>query len=203
VTNPEPESPVEPKKRLTDTANGQAVFVMLWMLGTLATVAALIGAFFLGRMLQAPDEPLLGSETEVAEQSPVLVDLTGGPRPEGEWLWHELRGGECIAGFEGAFAETFRVVSCAAPHDAELVVATLMSTNLQDVFPGEDLVQAEARTICRIDDRINFEAAQLYPDVVVDYSYPVTAKTWSLGYRAVYCFVTRSSGGVFTERLSG
>jgi hypothetical protein len=78
-----------------------------------------------------------------------------------------------------------------------------MSTNLQDVFPGEDLVQAEARTICRIDDRINFEAAQLYPDVVVDYSYPVTAKTWSLGYRAVYCFVTRSSGGVFTERLSG
>jgi hypothetical protein len=203
VLNPEPESAREAKKKLTDTPSGQAVFVMLWMFGTLVTVAALVGAFFLGRIVQAPDEPLLVEVTEEADDSPGVVDLSGGPRPEGEWLWHELVGGECIAGFEGAFAETFRVVSCSLPHDAELVVAQLLQGNLRNEFPGEETVQAQARAICQIDDRINFEAAQNYSDLVIDYSYPVTAQTWSEGYQAAYCFVTRSSGGVISERLTG
>ena len=203
MTTTEPEDLPERRRQLTDTPAGQAVFVLLWMLGSLATVAALIGAFFLGRMIQAPESQTDVVDSQVVEESPSLVDLTGGPRPEGEWVWHELRGGECIADFESAFQESFTVVSCSVPHEAQLVVTELLSKNLGDEFPGEDEVQAATREICVVDDQINFDEAQNYPDLIVDYSFPVTQQSWDDGYRAGYCFVTRSSGGVLTASLFG
>lgn len=203
MTDTEPEDLPERRRQLTDTPAGQAVFVLLWMLGSLATVAALIGAFFLGRMIQAPDSQTDVVKSQVVEESPGLVDLTGGPRPEGEWVWHELRGGECIADFEGAFQESFTVVSCSLPHGAQLVVTELLSGTLGDEFPGEDEAQATASEICVVDDRINFVEAQNYSDLIVDYSFPVTKESWDDGYRVAYCFVTRSSGGLLTASLSG
>ena len=191
-----------PKKRLTDTPTGQAVFVGLWMLGTLATIAALIGAFFLGRLISEANQPQPVTPVEIAPEVAKVVPLTGQAQQPGQWEWFELMGGECVTGFQTAFDADFTVVPCELPHTAELIHAELVSNDPAVAFPGEENVVARAKEICDLTDRINREAASAYADLIVDYSYPVSADQWDAGYRGVYCFVTRSSGDFMAERLS-
>jgi len=204
LENPEDSAPLSPpKKRLTDTSGGQALFVGLWMLGTLATIAALIAAFFLGRMVSGGGQDTV-VDTPVSEPDAVwITPLTGDTRGVGEWEWFELQGGECVAGFAGAFAPTFTVVECALPHTAELVHARVVSPNPGEEFPGDEDILATAKEICDVSDRLNRDVASDYSDLIVDFSYPTTADQWDAGYRSVYCFVTRSSGDFMLERLSG
>jgi hypothetical protein len=191
-----------PKKRLTDTSAGQAVFVGLWMLGTLATIAALIGAFFLGRLISEVNQPQPVTPVATAPEVVEIVPLTGKSQQPGQWEWFELMGGECVTGFQTAFDSEFTVVPCELPHDAELIHAELVSSDQAVAFPGEENVVASAKEICDLTDRINREAASAYADLIVDYSYPASADQWDAGYRGVYCFVTRSSGDFMAERLS-
>jgi hypothetical protein len=190
-----------PKKRLTDTSAGQAVFVGLWMLGTLATIAALVGAFFLGRQISEANQPQPVTAVETAPEAAEIVPLAGKTQQPGTWEWFELMGGECVTGFQTAFDPEFTVVPCELPHDAQLVHAELMSSDPSLAFPGEENVVASAKEICDLTDRINREVASAYADLIVDYSYPASADQWEAGYRGVYCFVTRSSGDFMTERL--
>ena len=191
-----------PKKRLTDTPTGQAVFVGLWMLGTLVTIAALVGAFFLGRLISEANQPAPVSPVETAPAVAEIVPLTGQAQQPGSWEWFELMGGECVTGFQTAFDPEFTVVSCELPHDAELIHAELVSSDPAAAFPGEENLVPRAKEICDLTDRINREVASAYSDLIVDYSYPVTGDQWDAGYRGVYCFVTRSSGDFMAERLS-
>lgn len=191
-----------PKKRLTDTSAGQAVFVGLWMLGTLATIAALIGAFFLGRLISEANQPQPVIPEETSPEVAQIVPLTGQTQLPGQWEWFELMGGECVTGFQTAFDAEFTVVPCELPHDAELIHAELVSSDPALSFPGEESVVASAKEICDLTDRINRETASAYADLVVDYSYPASADQWDAGYRGVYCFVTRSSGDFMAERLA-
>ena len=197
----EQSSPVRPpRKRLTSTATGQSIFIGLWILGTLVVVAILAGAFLLGQSLSGDD----GAEKAEEQAQPAVIEfpvLSGVPVEPGQRPWDELRGGECISGFDEAFAEEFTVVRCEASHDAQVVSATLLSNRAEDPYPGVDEVAQLAREACDVRDVIDYSLATQYDDLIVDYSYPASDEQWAQGERAVYCFALRSSGGTLQGDL--
>ena len=194
------ESPTagRPKKPLTSTAAGQSVFIGLWILGTLAIVAILAGAFLLGQSLSREDE---GTSDQVEAPPIEFPVLSGVPVEPGAWAWDELRGGECISGFEGAFAEEFSVVACQTPHDAQLISAELLSNRAEEPYPGVDEVAQLARESCDVTDVIDYNLATQFDDLIVDFSYPASDEQWAEGERGVYCFALRSSGGTLQGDL--
>ena len=194
------ESPTagRPKKPLTSTAAGQSVFIGLWILGTLAIVAILAGAFLLGQSLSREDE---GTSDQVEAPPIEFPVLSGVPVEPGAWAWDELRGGECISGFEGAFAEEFSVVACQTPHDAQLISAELLSNRAEEPYPGVDEVAQLARKACDVKELIDYSIATGYDDLIVGYSYPASDEQWAEGERGVYCFALRSSGGTLQGDL--
>lgn len=196
--------PAETKaqKRLTDTATGQSIYVGLWILGTLAMIAVLIGAYLAGSYLATMNDPKPAEV--VLEEDPAVVfpNLSGGPVSVGVWPWDELRGGECVTGYAGPFAEIYQVVGCEVPHDAELVKTELLSSNPTEPFPGEAAVAIQASQVCDVVGVLDLEVAASYDDLVVEFSYPVTVQQWETGQRVVYCFVTRSSGERILQSLT-
>jgi len=173
------------------------------MVGTLGGLAALGGAFVLGQHLGAPAPPPVAVVAEDPEQ-PELVfpTLSGGPVDAGTWAWNELRGGECFADFDGAFAESFEVVPCATAHRAQLVKAQLLNRDRSGVFPGEEAVAQRAAEVCELSEVIDRTYATEFNDLLVHYSYPVTEDQWDAGQRVVYCFVNSASGESFTKSLT-
>jgi len=173
------------------------------MVGTLGGLAALGGAFVLGQHLGAPAPPPVAVVAEDPEQ-PELVfpTLSGGPVDAGTWAWNELRGGECLADFDGAFTESFEVVSCATAHRAQLVKAQLLNRDRSEVFPGEEAIAQRAAEVCELSEVIDRTYATEFNDLLVHYSYPVTEDQWDAGQRVVYCFVNSASGESFTKSLT-
>jgi len=198
VTTEESPTAGRPKKPLTSTAAGQSVFIGLWILGTLAIVAILAGAFLLGQSLSRDDE---GTSDQVEAPPIEFPVLSGVPVEPGAWAWDELRGGECISGFEGAFAEEFSVVACQTPHDAQLISAELLSNRAEEPYPGVDEVAQLARESCDVTDVIDYNLATQFDDLIVDFSYPASDEQWAEGERGVYCFALRSSGGTLQGDL--
>jgi hypothetical protein len=200
VTTEESPAVRRPKKRLTSTATGQSIFIGLWILGTLVIVAILAGAFLLGQSLSRDGE---GARSEEQAEVPVMEFpvLSGMPVEPGVWAWDGLRGGECMSGFAGAFAEEFTVVGCEAPHDAQLISARLLSNRVEDPYPGVDEVTQLARESCDVTELIDYNVATEYDDLIVEYSYPASDEQWAQGERGVYCFALRSSGGTLQGDL--
>jgi len=200
VTTQESPAARPPKKPLTSTAAGQSVFIGLWILGTLVIVAILAGAFLLGQSLSRDDE---GASAPEPVETPAIEFpvLSGVPLEPGVWAWDELRGGECISGFEGAFAEGFTVVACQTPHDAQLISAELLSNSAEESYPGVDEVAQLARESCDVTDVIDYRLATQFDDLIVDFSYPASDEQWAQGERGVYCFALRSSGGTLQGDL--
>ena len=186
------------KKSLTDTPGGQSLYIGLWIVGTLAVFGASVGAYFLGDYLGSPEEA-----AQVVEEPPALElpEVGGGPQEPGIWKWNELRGGECIRAYDTAFAEEFEVVSCSGPHNAELVFVHVVSDDIEDPFPGEEELLADAKLVCDVEDLLSRSAIQNYSDLEIEFSFPVDAEQWDEGDRLIYCFITRQSGGVITESL--
>jgi hypothetical protein len=185
---------------LTSTATGQSIFIGLWILGTLVIVAILAGAFLLGQSLSGDGA---GASSEEQAEVPVMEFpvLSGMPVEPGVWAWDELRGGECLSGFAGAFAEEFTVVGCEATHNAQLIFARLLSNRAEDPYPGVDEVAQLARETCDVTELIDYSIATGYDDLIVDYSYPASDEQWAQGERGVYCFALRSSGGTLQGDL--
>jgi hypothetical protein len=183
-------------KSLTQSAAGQNIFVALWVLGTVIVLAAMVGAFLLGNYVAGGSGPSVEEEPEasIIEDRVVFPELGGLPQEPGVWAWDALRGGECLADFESAFAEEYQVVSCAGPYQAQLVKAQLLSDDPDASYPGEAEVLATSRAMCEVREVIDFAVAAEYSDLIVDFSYPVSVDQWNGGARAVYCFVLRSSG---------
>ena len=200
MTTEQPSPVRPPKKRLTSTAAGQSIFIGLWILGTLVVVAILAGAFLLGQSLGS-DDAVESVAEEVEAPAIEFPVLSGIPVEPGQWAWDELRGGECISGFDGAFAEEFTVVGCEVPHDAQVVSATLLSTRADDPYPGVDEVAQLAREACDVRDVIDYSLVTEYDDLIVDYSYPASDEQWAQGERGVYCFALRASGGTLQGDL--
>lgn len=192
-----------PRPKLTDTPGGQSIFLGLWIAGTLVVLAAIAGAFVVGQGVASSGEDAPPAvRAEVSDEIPaVFPELTGVPRQPGVWAWSEMRGGECIDGFEGAFAENYTVVECAGSHEAQLFSAELLSRDPAAPFPGEEQVRVEARERCDLRGSVDYSVAGNYSDLIVEYSYPVTELQWERGERGVYCFVLRRSGAVLEADL--
>jgi hypothetical protein len=173
---------------------------MLWVLGTLATIGVWVGAFLVGQYVAGGvEEP-----SEIAapvEEVASVVSLGGPPLAAGQWEWFELQGGECLAQFEGAFAEEFSVVSCLTPHAAQLAVAELISADVGEAYPGDDVVLARAREVCDLKDDVDPAVAAEFSDLRIAYSYPVDATQWDEGQRGVYCFLYSESGKTLSTPL--
>jgi hypothetical protein len=123
----------------------------------------------------------------------VLAIVTHGFRPKTVITYRPaavfgLRAGECIN--SAANALNVSVLSCAAPHDAE-VFATF---SLPDgAWQGASLVQLDASDGCvnRFDSYVNPQLASA--DLTEEYVYPDQA-AWQAGERTVVCEVRGASG---------
>lgn len=193
------DSTTPPRTPLWSTPAGQRLYIGLWVLGTLAVFGASVGAYFLGDYVGSPLEEVAPESVE--DSALELPDLAGGPREPGEWLWNELRGGECVQGFDSPFAESFTVVPCSSGHQAELAKVHVVSRDETAEFPGEEALLSQAKQVCDVEGSLNRVEIQNYSDLVVQYSYPVDATRWSESDRYIYCFVTRQSGGTLTSSL--
>lgn len=195
------ESP--PRVPLRATRRGQNIIVASSVAATVVFLGAAVGAFFVGQSL-AP-QTSTGNVTQVQEvlevERPVaeFPSLTGGPREPGDASWVDLRGGECLRPFETAFAETFSVVECSTPHDAQVLVAQLVSRDRTEVYPGEAAMALRAREICDVSELVNTEYAAEFENLYIEPSYPVTQDQWDEGQRVVWCFVRSGSGEVFEQ----
>lgn len=199
----EEEHSPEEKVPLRATARGQTIIVGLSVAATFLFLGAVVGAFFIGQSL-SPTTEVAVEEPQVLqfEQAPMAFpSLTGGPQSPGTHAWDELRGGECLASFESAFAEEFTVVGCDTPHPAQMVTAVLLSRDRTELFPGENAVAERAEAVCEVADLINPEVASAFSELVIDSAYPVSSEQWDAGQRVVYCFLYSSSGEVFEESL--
>ena len=201
MSNDEPSAMVPPRPRLTDTPRGQTIFISAWVLGTVIALSLWIGAFMLGQNTAEPTETLAQDVEPVDEAVPEFPLLGSSPQSPGVWDWLDLRGGECLTGFDDAFAQEFEVISCGASHDAELIHAELLSDDPGEPYPGDALVLAQAREICDVRDLVDIDVAREFSDLRTAYAYPVDATQWSAGERGVYCFVYSEGGDVLTQSL--
>ena len=165
---------------------------------TLGTIPAALIGWAIGQQ-QLPVEPQV-VEVVVAEP-PSFPDLSLGPRFPGTWSWRELRGGECVMPYVSEWEETFDVVNCLTTHQAEFVRATLMSTEAEDVYPGDDAIREFAVEHCANWEQDDLDRGERFDDLIVTPSYSLGLDAWQSGDRLVGCFVSRLVGGIFTDKL--
>lgn len=151
-----------------------------------------------------PAEPALETPEPILEESvePQFPNLALGPRPPGQWSWEQLRGGECIDDFEGPFVEEFFVVVCEAPHDAEFVRATIIDSNPDAPYPGDESVRESAQRICEDWELDALTNPEDYDDLLVVPGYSFGEQAWDRGDRLAGCFVYRDGGWPLEEPLA-
>lgn len=153
------------------------------------------------------DAPLPAASSEAPGgdvAAPPLVDFPAvgsGPRPAGLWSWEDLRGGECVAPFDGPFAAEFAVVDCAQPHAAEFHRAQLLSDDPGGDYPGDQSVRDRASELCEQWDLADLREPQRYDDLVVVPGYSIGQTQWEKGQRVAGCFIYRESGDTFDAQL--
>jgi hypothetical protein len=189
---------------------------LLLIVLVLAAVLVGIALFALGRAFAhrgdatptAANTPVATHTTPPASPTPSAtptVDIPAtGPLPVGQtYAWDELRGGECINPFSGAWAQEFAVVDCTAQHAAQLVYTAPYSADPAAPFPGQNEISSQITLLCSKPGVIDMTAAAAYTDLQVVASYPVTQDQWDNGQRNFYCFVTRSSGQPLSSSVAG
>jgi hypothetical protein len=192
--------------------------ILLWAASGVLVVLALVVLFLLGTKLSGPHDsaPVVAASTS---PSPSPTPAPAGPAAAGVHTWNELRGGECLDPFTSAWAETFTVVDCAAPHPAQLVVrgtfpaATPASSatptptptptgSAGSGYPGVAALQAQINLLCTASGVIDFDIAGAFSDIQFQASYAATAGEWAAGQHDYFCFVSRSSGEPLTGSLA-
>ncbi len=143
-----------------------------------------------------PSAPAAASDPAVA--APGLQFATT-PAAPGEHAWTDLAGGECLSPFTNAWAQTFTVVDCGAPHAAQLTARLPVQA---DAYPGADALAGQAAEQCQTSSALDTAAAAAVGDVQVQGSYAPDESTWQQGDTFISCFVTRSSGQELTGSLA-
>jgi multidrug efflux pump subunit AcrB len=130
----------------------------------------------------------------VAPTVPTFPTIAVSPRETGNWSWDELNGGECIdydalPATENAFQDSYTVVACADPHDAQLVrVGDLRTDAGIPVYPGDGLIGPFAGSACSKPGIIKASAKVAYPLLNTDIRYPTSQTQWNKGNTFYYCF---------------
>lgn len=184
--------------RGTDPVNQAKFRQRLIMIGIgIVIVIVSIGAFFVGGIAGTPAAPPTPEPTE----APAAPTAT---RTPGEYAFAELFGGECIDPFDTAWASTFTVVDCAAPHSAQLVYAGDLAVDETYMsYPGDARIGKVAMAACSRKGVLNLTTAKAYSDVLVSSAYPVSSEAWDSGDTRYYCFVSLSSGSAIEGDLAG
>ena len=136
------------------------------------------------------------SSPEAAAPTIAFATSPAGP---GEHSWRELAGGECLSPYTDAWADTYTVVDCAAPHQAQLTARGAIES---ETFPGADVLRTEVAAKCQDASTLDTAAASAYSDIQVQGSYPADQTSWDQGDRSWSCYVSRSSGAELTGSLA-
>ncbi|GAB3610900.1 hypothetical protein GCM10027414_30260 [Humibacter ginsengiterrae] len=191
----------------TSGPSPRAQCIMLIVACAMLLVLLLIALFIVGRTAMQPIAAVTPrptpTKTATPTPTPTATPVATGPQAPGKHPWNTLRGGECLQPFTTAWANTFTVVDCAAPHAGQMVYTGVFSTDPKAAFPGADQLASQINVLCSRPGVLNLDAAGQYDDAQVQGSYPVTAKQWQDGQRSYYCFVSRSSGQPITGSLAG
>ena len=198
----EPDSPDAPA---APTGVSRAQKVLLWVVGGIVAVLALVALFFVGTRLPAllGPAPAVVISTPSSTPSPTSTVKPVGPVAYGVHPWTALLGGECLDPYTNPWAEKFTVVDCAKPHPAQMVFRGTFDTKTDPTYPGVDKLQAQISLLCAAPGVINLTAAGAYNDVQVQGSYAVNADEWAAGEHDYFCFVSRSSGQPLTGSVAG
>lgn len=142
---------------------------------------------------------------------PTFPSIAVNPRPAGVWSWDELNGGECLANYSDAnpltndaFQDSFTVVDCADPHEAQLVrVGDLRTDAGIPIYPGDSAVGPVAMGECFAPGVIKASAFAAYPSLSSDVRYPTSQTQWNKGDTFYYCFAHTNPISPITGSVAG
>ena len=192
--------------------------ILIIVAGALVGVLLLVVLFFLGTRLHSAfaAAPTPTPTATKKTPTPTPTPAPTGMAAPGIHKWSDLRGGECIAPFTTVWAETFTVVDCATPHQAQMVhrgtfpataaaasTATPAPTGTPSSYPGVPALQAQINLLCTAPGVIDLSVAGGYTDIQFQGAYAASAKEWDAGQHDYFCFVTRSSGQPLTNSVAG
>jgi hypothetical protein len=155
-----------------------------------------VGGFWVGSgalsSVSAPPSPTATptpSPTPVASLAPGTYDSAA------------LLTGSCLATFPSAWKETYDVVSCAAAHVAQVIRVGQVPGYAPATFASEAQVQATVLPLCTEPGVLDPGAAQANPNVVITFSFPVTATQWRESSGAFMCFASSADGSPLAGSL--
>jgi len=177
--------------------------VLMWVAGGLLAALALVGLFLLGTKIakDAPAPAVAESPSPSATPSqPGVLPL--GPVANGDHNWSELLGGECIQPYTDPWQDTYAVVDCGTPHQAQMVHRGLFPDDSTVVYPGGDELQKRLSLLCTPPTIIDYTAAGGATDIQVSGSFAADEQDWQGGNRTYFCFVSRANGAQFTTSIA-
>ena len=156
-----------------------------------------------------PYKPIVPSAT--TPTIPTLPTISVSPRDEGSWSWDELNGGECIDNYDdadpttnNAFQDSYDVVSCNDPHDAQLVrVGDLRTDAGIPIYPGDVAIGPVAMGECFSSKIISTSAKAAHPTLSSDWRYPTSQTQWNKGNTFYYCFAHTNPIADITGSVAG
>jgi hypothetical protein len=168
---------------------------LLWAAGGLVAALALVLLFMLGTKLGAASATSATSTAPSVAATAKPTTTANGLAAPGVQLWSALKGGECIQPFTSAWAATFTVVDCSAPHDAQAIVKGSLTDASGAAYPTGAQFSQKIMPLCSARTALNYSAAAKDDDIQLSFTYPPNQDAWSSGDRTYYCFVSRESGG--------
>lgn len=170
--------------------------LMLTVGGILVALVA-VGAWLAGALVATPAATPTPTETAAPA-------LPTGTQPPGEYPFAQLYGGECIEPFVDAWAATFTVVDCAAPHAAQLVYSgDLAIDGTYPSYPGDSRIGKAALAGCSRPGVLDLSTAKGFTDLQLSAAYPVSSVDWDSGDTRYFCFASRSSGEALDTSVAG
>ncbi|MCF8546744.1 MAG: efflux RND transporter permease subunit [Microbacteriaceae bacterium] len=147
----------------------------------------------------------------VAPTVPTLPTIAVSPRETGNWSWDELNGGECIDNYDdadpttdNAFQDSYDVVRCDDPHDAQLVrVGDLRTDAGIPIYPGDNAIGLVAMGECFSSKIIKASAKVTHPTLSSDWRYPTSQTQWNKGNTFYYCFAHTNPIADITGSVAG
>ena len=198
-----PDAPAESDGSSPRGALSKTTKIVLWIAGIIVAALLLAALFLIGARIQTPSAPMpTPTRTPTGTPTPTPTALPAGPIGEGVHRWDALLGGECLDPFDTAWQDEYTVVSCAAPHPAQLVLRGVFADAPEAQYPGLDQLGARMNLLCTAPSVVDYSVAGAFSDIQVEASFAVDAADWDAGNRTFFCFLSRSSGEPFTASIA-